>query len=149
MRILLVLAMVGVLSVGVASAQDVHTPYAGIGVTLIPAFDSVLPLVSIQAGTPVADFLELRATFDTLINFNVLGGDVLFTFKPGAGFKPYLGVGGIVYFPGTIGFDAEVVLGAEYAPSNIGFFGEVNASVIAIAYGYFGPYFRAGVNFHF
>lgn len=149
MRSLLVLAMVGVLSVGVVSAQDVHTPYFGGGVTLVTGFGFVLPIPSLQVGTPVAEFVELRATLDTLISFNALGADVLFTLKPGSGFKPYVGVGGLITFPGTVGFDAVATLGAEYAPSSFGFFGEVEASIIDLTNGYFGPYFRAGVNFHF
>lgn len=95
MRILLVLMVFGVLAIGTVRAQSVHTSYIGVGAAVIPAPGFVIPLLTLQAGTPIVDFLEARLKLDSILFLNLIEADLLVTLPVGSGFKPYLGLGAL------------------------------------------------------
>ena len=150
MRILVVLMVFGVLAIGTVRAQSVHTSYIGVGAAIIPAPGFIIPLLSLQAGTPIVDFLEARLKLDSILLFNLIEADLLVTLPVGSGFKPYLGVGAGYFFNVFGGYVAtDATVGAEYMPGSIGYFGEARAAPSALLNGVIKPFYRFRFNFHF
>jgi hypothetical protein len=148
----MLLCLLTVLTLFSTSNAQSRDAYVGVG----GAYLVVLPLLSVQVGGAVSDLIELRATLDTLLLANVVGGDVLFTLFPEPALKVYLGAGpDLLFAPGYGGgFDFHGTAGVEYRTEDgfgpIGIYGEIKpylGSIAQIGFPTLG--FRGGVNFHF
>jgi hypothetical protein len=151
-----VLLIVFLICASFTTAQKTHM-YLGLGLSLpfIPGEEIVLPVVSFQVGTMIADNVELRANFDTVLLINLVGVDVLYTTPiPDSNARWYggLGVGGLsVAFYG-FAFDIRAPIGAEFFTTpeqTIGIYAEAQPNLLFSSEGSaFFINLRAGVNFH-
>lgn len=152
MRRLMLLCLFAALALSSTSNAQSRDSYVGVG----GAYFVVVPLLSVQGGIAVSDSFELRATLDTLLAINAVGGDILFTLFPDPALKVYLGAGpDLLLAPGFGGgFEFHGTAGVEYRTEDgfgpIGIYGEVKSYLLTIIQTGF-PFigFRGGVNFHF
>jgi hypothetical protein len=137
---------------GLSSLGAAQSTFVGGGLSLYTDFQTVVPfpLLSLQVGGEVAPDVVLRGTFDTLVIAHLLSADVTYRFSLEEATALYAG-GGLdlllITFMGVgAGAGLHGVLGLEYRPDRLGFFGEVQP-LFAFG-GTFGLRLRGGVNFY-
>lgn len=144
------LSVLAVLGLGVVQAQE---SYFGVGAAL---GNLVIPLLSVQAGGPVVENVEVRGTLDSVLFVNDLGLDVLYTFAISDGpLEGYVGGGPdlVWIFVGNGGpfLTAHATAGLEYLTGNLGVYGEAQALLpVSVLNAALVPgKLRFGVNFYF
>jgi hypothetical protein len=141
-----------VLLLALYSLGSAQSTFVGGGLSFYTDFQTVVPfpLLSVQVGGEVAPDIVLRGTLDTLIIAHLLSADVTYRFPLEEATSLYAGGGLDLLLITFMGMGAAVglhgVLGLEYRPDRLGFFGEVQP-LFAFG-GTFGVRLRGGVNFY-